>query len=908
MQKGRRAAKAMKRRLISRSIPIKLIGDQSVAEMNRHNNTVKNIHQWFARRPQAASRATSYAALVNLPNEEDEIERLTHTLRHISDYTHVDVGDVEQAILDIQKTYGGRPPKVLDPFGGGGIIPLECIRLGCEVYSNDYNPVAAILQKCTLEYPQKYGSVMHGAPGTNISESKLLKDIIEWSHWVEVKVRKELDAYFPGSKDSAPSEYIWARTVTCQNPICEADIPLIPSFQLAADVGLYPIKKNRSVSFDIVGLGYENVPDGFDISGGSLNEGNATCLVCGSTIPAKKTAKLLQEKPDLDTMLVVVERPKSGKKRFRKVMSEDIRTYDLCMTKLEKDRLRFIKKYQIDPVPYEIIGTPTGNECGPGMPYWTTNGPSKAGQTRWGLLFNIRQKLFMTTMLFKIREAGKKMRKKYDAEYTECLMCYLGMVLDKMASLNSRNTKWCISNRTTVSGIDSSSISNRWSYSEINPLDTESGIQRKTKTLTEGVTQAIRARGSPAKITCLSATKLPYPDNFFDAVFTDPPYYDMKAYSDLADYHYVWLKRSVGHIFPDWFRSTLSPKADEIIMNESLTRNHRLIPKKSINLKTKAFYESMLSKALQEITRVLKDDGICVIVYSHTKLDSWDALIESISHSGMVITAAWPIRTEREKRSSAQGTASIQSSIYMVAHKSQQEPIGYYVDIKRELFDILPALDEIQDCITREDYLIAAIGFSLKTITRYESIRDDSGRTVAIQDILRYVSEIAVQHKLSSIISDKITNVEPIVGLYVMWRHTYGDRPVPFDSARKLCQGCGVDMAEHKIIKKSRDMVHVLPPTERGEPDGIPENNMIDILHKSFLLWKAGRKRDSEMLLQTHSMNSNPVFDAVSKAIVQASLPGTSEAMYLGAFLRGRSMPHNQPTRLDEYLPENRTQ
>ena len=148
-----------KRRLISSSIPVKLIGDQSVAEIKRTKKTVKNIHRWFARRPLAASRATSYAALVNLPDDDHKLKLLSDTLRHISDYTHVNIGDADQAIRDIRETHGGKPPKVLDPFGGGGIIPLECIRLGCEVYSNDYNPVAAVLQKCTLEYPQKYNQV-----------------------------------------------------------------------------------------------------------------------------------------------------------------------------------------------------------------------------------------------------------------------------------------------------------------------------------------------------------------------------------------------------------------------------------------------------------------------------------------------------------------------------------------------------------------------------------------------------------------------------------------------------------------------------------------------------------------------------------------------------------------------------
>ena len=890
-----------KRRLISSSIPVKLIGDQSVAEIKRTKKTVKNIHRWFARRPLAASRATSYAALVNLPDGDHKLKLLSDTLRHISDYTHVDIGDVDQAIRDIRETHGGKPPKVLDPFGGGGIIPLECIRLGCEVYSNDYNPVAAVLQKCTLEYPQKYNQVTRETLETNASDSQLLKDVKEWSEWLEKLVREELEPYFSNGTGPAPSEYIWARTISCQKPGCGANIPLIPSFKLATDVGLCPVIEDRQVSFDIVGTGYDDIPDGFDISCGSVTDGDATCLVCGSTVPAKQTARLLQEMPDVDTMLAVVERPKKGK-RFRKVKPKDIETYESCGAKLDADRERFIEVYEMDPVPNEIIGTPTGSECGIDQPYWATNRPSKAGQTRWDLLFNVRQKLVMTTILHKVREAEKQIRKKYDAEYAECLMCYLGMMLDKIASMNSRNTRWSATDHTTISGLDSSTIVNRWSYSETNPLDIKTGIKKKTERVCDGIQQAIRSRGTPAKITCVSATELPYPNDYFDAVLTDPPYYDMKMYSDLSDYYYVWLKRSIGHLFPDWFRSKLAPKSDEIIMNESLVRNHRLVSKASLNLKSKKFYEHMLSKALKEINRVLKDDGVCVIVYSHTQLDSWETLIESIGKSGMTITAAWPINTEMEKRPSAQGTASVQSSIYMAGHKGGREQIGYYVEVKQELEGILTALDDIQDCISREDYLIAAIGFGLKTITRYETIQDDSGKNISIQEILQYVREMAIQHRLSDIISDRIGSVEPIARLYVMWRYTYGDKIVPYDSARKLCQGCGVDMADHKIIKKSKGKVRILGPTGRGDPDSIPEDSIIDIIHKSFMLWKTGRKQDSTALLQSHSMNNNPAFGAISKAIVQSSLPGTNEVNDLRAFLHGMHIRIGSPTTMNDYL------
>ena len=286
----------MNPRLIEKSIPLKLIGEQSVNDMKNTSTSISLIHQWFARRPLTASRATAFAALIEPPKNPKELAHVEATLEHLS-YADINSDRAQEGCIDIEKYHVGTP-KVLDPFGGGGSIPLECIRLGCEVYSNDYNPVAAIIQKCTLEYPQKYSAK---SLGINPSESKLLKDIKYWGDWLADEVEKELKPYFP-SDTGTPSIYFWARTIPCQR--CGKTIPLLRSFEIKK----YEATLRPSVDdFDIV--------EATNDIRGTISSGNVTCLSCGTSVPSKRTSEMLRVDPDNDMLVCVAEQPLKGKRQ-----------------------------------------------------------------------------------------------------------------------------------------------------------------------------------------------------------------------------------------------------------------------------------------------------------------------------------------------------------------------------------------------------------------------------------------------------------------------------------------------------------------------------------------------------------------------------------------------------------------
>ncbi|HRV03138.1 MAG TPA: DUF1156 domain-containing protein, partial [Mesotoga sp.] len=284
------------RRFIEESFPVKEVSQISVKEKNVRHGHISTLHIWWARRPLASSRATTYAALVPEPKDVDDLNARRNFIIELSKWENSNNRELlDKARKDILKANNGQPPKVLDPFGGGGSIPLEALRLGCKTYTGDLNPVAVLIQKATLEYPQKYGKPVTRNTGNvmlNKSEvNPLLQDVKKWADWVLEEAKKDIGRFYPKDPDgSVPVGYIWARTIPCQNPSCRAEIPLMRQYWLAnksrRKIALYPYTKDGKVEFKIVGTGSEKMPDDFDPDKGTVSRAVAVCPVCGSAVEA----------------------------------------------------------------------------------------------------------------------------------------------------------------------------------------------------------------------------------------------------------------------------------------------------------------------------------------------------------------------------------------------------------------------------------------------------------------------------------------------------------------------------------------------------------------------------------------------------------------------------------------------
>ena len=556
------------KRFIEESFPVKEVSAESAREKYIRHGHISTLHIWWARKPLASSRATVYAALIPPPKDTEDWNRKRNFISNLSKWensfnSHL----IETARREILETNGGVPPKVLDPFGGGGAIPLEALRLGCETYSSDLNPVAVLIQKCTLEFPQKYGRLQQVEAEDTLSggglTNPLLEDVKKWGGWVLANAKVELDRFYPVEKDgSTPVDWIWARTIPCQNPGCGTVIPLMYQFWLAKKakkkVAFYPYVEDGEVNFQIVGDGYEPMPNGFDPAKGSVSRAVAVCPVCGGTVEAKLTRKLFQQGKAGERMVAVVTDTLGATgKRYRVATDADLAVFREAEAYLVKKREQLTLKWGMDAVPDEPL-PPKGTLGFRVQGY---------GILKWGGLFNPRQKLALITFAEKVKAAYQKMiAEGCDGEYTKAVVSYLALGLDMTSAFGNTLARWENSTEGIKHLYSRQALPMLWGYAEVNPFSKSAGsFETGWEYYLKVIEHCSRVSSIPVGITQFSATNLSHPDNFFDAVFTDPPYYDNVPYSYLSDFFYVWLKRTVSELYPELFSTPLTPKRNEIV-------------------------------------------------------------------------------------------------------------------------------------------------------------------------------------------------------------------------------------------------------------------------------------------------------------------------------------------------------
>ena len=870
------------KRFIELSFPLKEVSIESAREKNIRHGHISTLHIWWARRPLASSRATNYASLMPAPKNVEEWNKKKQFIVDLSKWENsLNLHLIEKAKRDILEANNGRPLKVLDPFAGGGAIPLEALRLGCETYAGEYNPVAVLILKCTLEYPQRYGkskkiNVKRGIIETEREINPLLEDVKKWGNWVLEEAKKEIARFYPNEDNgSIPVGYIWARTIPCQNPSCNAEIPLMRQFWLAKKnnkkIALKPYVNNGKVEFEIV-----KNPN-FDPSKGTVSRAVAKCLVCGSTVDAKTTRKLFQEgKAGQRMVAVVLHHPNRQGKTYRIATEQDLEIYREAEKYLQEKRKKLMDEWGIDPVPDEGLVRTGGNQMAV-LHY---------GMYKFGDLFNSRQKLALITFTEKVRLAYKKMIEEgYDEEYAKAVVSYLGFIFDKVMQFCSSNCTWKVDTTQVINAfVGRQALQMTWDYFELNPI---SGIStswpHSLKVVLDGlkITNGIKM---PATVTQSSATELPYPDNYFDAVFTDPPYYDNVPYSYLSDFFYVWLKRTIGDLYPDLFSTPLAPKSREIV---AYTHN------KSWE-EAKSYFEENLKKSFQEIHRVLKPSGIATIVYTHKSTSGWETLINSLLDSGLVITASWPIHTEMKARLRAKESAALASSIYFVARKMERKETGWYNEVKEEIKKhIYEKLERLwQEGISGADYFISAIGSAIEIFGKYKKVMDFEGNIIRADKLLDFVREIVTDYAVRQILHNGIAGeLSPLTRLYLLWRWTYKEAKAHFDDARKLAQSTGIDLAKEwnkGFIKKDKEFIKILGPHERDIKELKNQKELIDVLHSALNLWKEGKREDMKEVLMGSGFGNKDAFYRVGQAISETLPLESKEKRLLDGFLSGK--------------------
>ncbi len=916
------------RRFIEESFPVKEVGAASSKEKSIRHGHISTLHIWWARRPLAASRATAYAALTPAPKDAEEWQKKRDFIIQLCQWENSNNQSLlERARSEILEANGGVPPKVLDPFSGGGSYPLEAMRLGCESYANDYNPVAVLIEKATLEFPQKFGRPFEGMPewakskradekkvgksqngkkqdkekqlnlldADSIENPKseivnpLLNAVSYWGDWVLDEARKELNEFYPPEPGgSIPVGFIWARTIPCQNPSCGQNIPLMRGFWLSKKdkkkVALYPKISKGKLEFKIVGDGYQKWPEGFDPDNGTISRAVATCFVCGNVVDDNTTRRLFQNGNSSEQMVAIVSSTKRGDgKTYRIPNEDDLHVYERVQKNLISKRDNLKHEWGVDPVPDEEIPLMSG----------VFNVPIY-GMKTWGDLFNSRQKYTLITFASLVRKANDLIQEEYgDANFAKAVTTYLSIVFNRLTDKCANLVVYNNVAEKIEHVFGRQALPMVWDYVELNPF-TDVGwpnMQEWVCLALEHLSQIPLGKfadGNLVQVTNSTATKLPYSDNFFDCILTDPPYYNSVPYADLSDYFYVWFKRTLGHIFPELFSTPMAPKEKEI------TEMAGWDPIRYPN-KDKKFFEDGLKDAFLEIHRVLKPKGIATIVYAHKSTEGWETVINALLDSGLIVSGAWPINTERQGRLRANDSAALGSSIYIVVRKLPRQSTGFYNDVRNELRQHLDSkLHRLwEEGIGGADFFIAAIGSAIEVFGKYEQVMDFEGNIVRANRLLEEVRVIATNYAVKQILHDDFaTEVSPIARFYVLWRWNYGEALVPFDEANKLAHSCGLDLSlqfgKNGFIKKEKEFARLLGPQGRKLDDLDDPRDMIDVLHKSLLLWEKGQRAEMVKALADRGFGKSEAFYRVAQAISETLPLESKEKKLLDGFLAGR--------------------
>ena len=939
----------MNKRLIEYNLPLADISEASAREKYIRYGHPSTLHFWSARRPLASSRATAFAALIDDPGEDhpEKREELLELIQRITPWEAIkdgDSADVKRARELILKQYG-RPPRVLDPFAGGGSIPLEALRLGCETYASDYNPVAVFIEKATLEWPQKFGievDLPHEmVEGNNdepeqlsFSESgdtgertgtvrvNLLAYLVEkWSWKILERVRTEIGQFYPVDEDGlTPINYLWARTIPCQNPDCRAEIPLVGQFWLAKKkskrTAYQPVvsEADKKVGFEIL-RGAKTIEGAkFNPSDGTVTNADARCPVCGQITKGKDTRRLAREgKMGMRMVAVVLQHPEQSGKRYRLANDEDECIFAEAASYL-KEKLA-CWPYLESALPHEMIPTPSRQEYRYGGLYYNFTPIVLYGMTRWQDLFIARQQLALVAFAQSIRESYEIVRadckrllstassrytaeKEYLDDLTSAVIGILAAILDQTTLKNNSLARWNNIAEKTEYLISNNAFPMKWDFSEVNPLAETAG---SWLSYSNYVVKAVRLLGFSSRISSRvevdqnSATNLPFPDAHFDAILTDPPYYDNIPYAALADHFYVWLKRSVGEVYATLLSTPITPKREEAIADLPLLRGMRKAKasKTVEHIKTSQDFEELLEQSFKEMHRVLKPGGVAVIVYAHKTTEGWETMLSGLVEAGFVVTGSWPIHTEMKARMRATASAALASSIYMVCRKIKRESLGFWNELQPEI----QARVELElthfwkEGISGGDFFISAIGPGMEHFSRYERVETYTGEAVSTGQLLEFIRKVATDFLVHRLLKDASAQaIDKEAQFYLTYRWTYLENKVPFDDARKIASAEGVDLEQlwgsGGFVKKRGANVEVLGPHKRGEIKKV--NNMVDAMHRACQLWEKGQKAQIAQLLGQTGYGQSGAFWQFCQAVAECLLNGSKEKQLLEGMLIGR--------------------
>lgn len=893
---------AMRKRLIEELIPLAQIGQEASKSVSY--GAIHAIHTWFARRPLAACRAATFAALVDAPKTEQEREALFDLIiKTLPEKAPQELPDeIEEMRRRIRDAYGGQAPRVLDPFAGGGSLPLEAARLGCEAHALDLNPVAVLTLLATVDYPMRYAATQFPLPPRDESlllepeglrTGNLVEAVRAWGDWLLEQVRHQLEPFYPPEPDGGTVvAYLWAKTVRCTNPACGAEIPLVAhrwlSQRKARPSWAYEFIRhtNRTLSTRVVqGDEAERAMP----SEGTMTRGATRCLFCPQIImPDEVKAQAVAGQSGRMLLAVAYVKLDESGTFFRPATDADRETSAAAEVTLGRAEAAHDDPFfaLVPDEPFPPVGA-LGIR------------PSLYGIKTWGQMHSPRQLLSLTTFCRGVRQAHKALRSLgANAEEARAVSLYLALAVSRMVLRSSECSRWNNRGDKAEAATAGHRLAMVWDYAEVNPLGGASGSwDTTTSWAIPSVAQIMGAGPQPATVKWGDAAHLPYPDNSFDAVLTDPPYYDSVPYSYLADMQYVWLHRALQDVMPEHFAASLTPKTAEIIQDPA---------RHDSDAQAKLAFEQGLCAAMAELRRVLKPDGVAMVMYAHTATSAWETLVNSLVGAGLQVTASWPVETEQASRREWLGGAMLAATIFLVCRKREGARVGY-------LDEMLPAMRlEVKRALARfwaagiggADFFISAIGPALSVYSQYAEVRYASGQVVSVASFLTLVRQAVVDYSLEQALHGvDLGEVDRETQFALLWRWTYGNVPVETGAAMLLDKATGVELGEMErrgLVGRSNgsQKMALRGPHERPELLEGPLRQaltgtatLVDAIHCAAVLWRDNRRDELAQVLAYQSELLRRVAQALAELQPESSTERRLILGFLGSWDVNRSSP-----------------
>ena len=744
------------KKLIEVALPLEEINAESAREKSIRHGHPSTLHLWWARRPLATARAVIWSSLVDdpsshpeqFPTEEaqrEERERLFSILRKLVKWENSnDPGVLNEAKAEIRRSCGDDKITLLDPFAGGGAIPLEAQRLGLEAHAHDLNPVAVMINKAMIEIPPRFAGQspvnpswrrQMGCNAKTAGATGLAEDVRYYGEWMKSEAFKRIGHLYPKAKlengqEATVIAWIWARTVKCPNPACGCEMPLVRSFTLSKKKGhevfIVPHFTSEGTSFSVTSEKQKE--------SGTVDRKGGICPNCGAGVDFKYIRNEGREHRMGARLMAIVAEGANGR-IYLDANDEHNNAANVAR-----------------PDDFPDANLP--------------NNPRDFKTPNYGLfnfsdLFTNRQLTALTTFSELVGEAQKQAERDAEAAgmiddrigidqggtgakaYGEAVGTYLAFDVDRLADRCSSICSWDTGYVKIRNTFGRQAIPMTWDYAEGNPFSSSTG---SWESMVDWVVEVLQQL--PSNPNCFARQ--------FDAqsdtglrnivISTDPPYYDNIGYADLSDFFYVWMRQALKQSYPNLFRTMLVPKAEELVATPYRFEGSAE--------KAKAFFEDGMYQTCCQINKYARDDIPVTIYYAFKQSDTdaddntassgWETMLSAIIRAGFAITGTWPMRTEMANRSIASGTNALASSIVLVCRK---RPADARSVTRREFINALhremrPALEKLQSAnIAPVDLAQSAIGPGIGVFSRFKSVLEADGKPMSVRSALQIINQ-----------------------------------------------------------------------------------------------------------------------------------------------------------------------